>query len=106
MKSHVQDNGPKAAGLQDSVPKNRAEQFTVEKSLPDKRLDQFLREQFPAASRVALKRLIEEGHIRVDGKIIIGDSLARRCQRAHPNPLARSQTGGSEAGGNPAGYFV
>lgn len=46
----------------------RVEQFVVEKSVPDKRLDQFLREKFPAASRVALKRLIEEGHVRVDGR--------------------------------------
>ncbi len=48
----------------------RAEHLIVEKSAPDKRLDQFLREKFPAASRAALKRLIEEGHIRVDGRIV------------------------------------
>jgi 23S rRNA pseudouridine1911/1915/1917 synthase len=46
------------------------ENFIVEKSLPDKRLDQFLREKFPAASRVALKRLIEDGDVRVNGKIV------------------------------------
>ncbi|MGH8023426.1 MAG: RluA family pseudouridine synthase, partial [Limisphaerales bacterium] len=46
----------------------RAEQFTVEKSAPDQRLDQYLRARFPAASRGALKRLIEEGHVRVDDK--------------------------------------
>ena len=40
----------------------------VEKSLPAERLDAFLRSKFPAASRVALKRLIEEGHVRVDGR--------------------------------------
>jgi 23S rRNA pseudouridine1911/1915/1917 synthase len=40
----------------------------VEKSLPSERLDTFLRRKFPAASRVALKRLIEAGHIRVNGR--------------------------------------
>lgn len=48
----------------------REEQFVIAKSAPDQRLDQFLRERFPAVSRAALKRLIEEGHIRVDGKIV------------------------------------
>jgi 23S rRNA pseudouridine1911/1915/1917 synthase len=47
---------------------SRAEFFTVEKSLPGERLDTFLRTRFPAASRVALQRLIEQGHIRVNGK--------------------------------------
>ena len=42
---------------------SRTEQFVVEKSAPDQRLDQFLRGRFPAASRGALKRLIDEGHI-------------------------------------------
>src|ERR1700690_565585 len=46
------------------------EQFTVEKSLPGARLDIFLREKFPAASRGALQRLIEQGHIRVNGKTV------------------------------------
>jgi 23S rRNA pseudouridine1911/1915/1917 synthase len=46
---------------------DRQEQFTVEASLPLVRLDTFLRDQFPAASRGALQRLIEEGHIRVNG---------------------------------------
>ena len=45
----------------------RLDQLTVETSLPLVRLDTFLREKFPAASRGALQRLIEEGHIRVNG---------------------------------------
>jgi 23S rRNA pseudouridine1911/1915/1917 synthase len=45
-----------------------AETFTVEKSLPVGRLDTFLREKFPAASRGAWQRLIEEGHVLVNGK--------------------------------------
>jgi 23S rRNA pseudouridine1911/1915/1917 synthase len=49
---------------------NRSENFTVEKSLPTGRLDSFLREKFPAVSRVSLKRLIEQGHVRVNGQIV------------------------------------
>ena len=49
---------------------SRAENFTVEKSLPSERLDTFLRTKFPAASRGALQRLIEQGHIRVNGKTV------------------------------------
>jgi 23S rRNA pseudouridine1911/1915/1917 synthase len=46
----------------------RTDHLTVEVSLPAMRLDAFLREKFPAASRGALQRLLEEGHIRVDGR--------------------------------------
>jgi len=49
---------------------SRAENFTIEKSLPGGRLDIFLREKFPAVSRGAMQRLIEEGHVRVNGKIV------------------------------------
>jgi len=48
----------------------RRETFTVEKSLPGGRLDTFLRERFPAVSRVALKRLIEQGQVRVNGQTV------------------------------------
>ena len=47
---------------------NRSETFVVEQSLPGGRLDVFLREKFPAVSRGALQRLIEQGHIRVNGQ--------------------------------------
>ena len=46
----------------------RTETLTVEHSLPFERLDTFLRRKFPAASRGAIQRLIDEGHIRVNGK--------------------------------------
>src|SRR5690349_3532870 len=46
----------------------RAETLVVEKSRPGERLDTFLRGQFPAASRAALKRLIEQGHIKINGQ--------------------------------------
>jgi 23S rRNA pseudouridine1911/1915/1917 synthase len=48
----------------------RTEIFTVEKSLPSGRLDTFLREKFPAASRGAWQRLIEQGHVRVNGRTV------------------------------------
>jgi 23S rRNA pseudouridine1911/1915/1917 synthase len=46
----------------------RTETFIVEQSLPAGRLDTFLRERFPAASRSAWQRLIEEGHVLVNGQ--------------------------------------
>lgn len=70
MNPKIQDSGLEDDGREDSGPGNREEHFVVEKSQPDKRFDQFLREKFPAASRAALKRLIEQGHVRVDGKIV------------------------------------
>src|SRR5258706_14883324 len=48
----------------------RTESFIVEKSLPAARLDKFLCDLFPAASRGALQRLIEEGHILVNGEAV------------------------------------
>ena len=48
----------------------RTENFKVEQSRPSERLDVFLREKFPAASRGTMQRLIEQGHIRVDGKAV------------------------------------
>ncbi len=47
---------------------DRAETFTIEKSLPAERFDTFMRRQFPAVSRGAIQRLIEQGHIRVNGR--------------------------------------
>lgn len=49
---------------------SRTEVITVEVSRPMERLDNFLRDQFPAVSRGAIQRLIEEGHIRVNGKTV------------------------------------
>jgi 23S rRNA pseudouridine1911/1915/1917 synthase len=46
------------------------EKFVVDKSLPDMRMDQFLREKFPAASPAIFKRLIEQGHVLVNGKAV------------------------------------
>ncbi len=48
----------------------RTEILTIERSLPNERLDTFLRSRFPAVSRGAIQRLIEEGHIRVNGHTV------------------------------------
>lgn len=50
-----------------ALPPNRGETISIEKSLPTTRLDIFLRAKFPATSRSTIQRLIEEGHILVDG---------------------------------------
>ena len=49
---------------------DRREKLTIETSLPGERLDVFLRKKFPAASRGTMQRLIEQGHVRVNGKTI------------------------------------
>jgi 23S rRNA pseudouridine1911/1915/1917 synthase len=49
---------------------SRTEVLTIERTLPSERLDTFLRGMFPAASRGAIQRLIEEGHIRVNGRTV------------------------------------
>src|SRR5947208_1927779 len=45
----------------------RIDRIAVEQTLPTQRLDSFLRGKFPTISRGTIQRLIEEGHIRVDG---------------------------------------
>jgi 23S rRNA pseudouridine1911/1915/1917 synthase len=68
----------------------RTEQFTIEKSLPNERLDVFLREKFPAVSRGAMQRLIEQGHIRVDGKSVKPTHAPRAGERVEIHwPAAR-----------------
>lgn len=47
---------------------SRTELITVEASRPAERLDAWLRDRFPAVSRGAIQRLIELGHIRVNGQ--------------------------------------
>jgi len=47
---------------------SRTESLVIDTTLLSGRLDTYLREKFPAASRGAIQRLIEEGHILVNGK--------------------------------------
>jgi 23S rRNA pseudouridine1911/1915/1917 synthase len=47
---------------------SRTESLIIDRTSLSGRLDTYLRGKFPAASRGAIQRLIEEGHILVDGK--------------------------------------
>jgi len=53
--------------LNSTVVNDRSESFVIERSLPSERLDTFLRRRYPAASRSAFQRLIEEGHVTING---------------------------------------
>jgi 23S rRNA pseudouridine1911/1915/1917 synthase len=48
--------------------RERCETFIVDASRPRERFDSFLRLRFPAVSRGAIQRLIEQGHILVNGQ--------------------------------------
>ncbi|HWF18074.1 MAG TPA: RluA family pseudouridine synthase, partial [Verrucomicrobiae bacterium] len=49
---------------------SRTEIVTVEASRPSERLDVYLRGIFPVVSRGTIQRLIEQGHIRVNGQTV------------------------------------
>jgi 23S rRNA pseudouridine1911/1915/1917 synthase len=78
---------------------DRTEVITIEKSLPSGRLDTWLRGKFPEVSRGTIQRLIEEGHIRVNGRIVKSTHTPRageevqvqwpeaRAADAHPEPI-------------------
>jgi 23S rRNA pseudouridine1911/1915/1917 synthase len=59
----------------------RNDTVTVQRSLPNERLDSFLRTQFPAVSRGAIQRLIEQGHITVNGQRIKPTHAPRAGER-------------------------
>ncbi len=46
----------------------RTDTFIIEQSLPGERLDKFLSTRYAAVSRGAIQRLIEEGHIKINGQ--------------------------------------
>ncbi len=70
---------------------SRTEVLTIEHSLPSERLDTYLRGRFPAVSRGAIQRLIEEGHIRVNGRTIKPTHTPRAGEQVEVNwPEARS----------------
>jgi 23S rRNA pseudouridine1911/1915/1917 synthase len=48
----------------------RSERFTIEQTLPNERFDTYLRSRYPAMSRGAIQRLIELGHIKVNGEAV------------------------------------
>jgi 23S rRNA pseudouridine1911/1915/1917 synthase len=60
---------------------SRSETLVVERSLPHERLDTFLRAQFPAVSRGTIQRLIEQGHITVNGEKVKPTHAPRAGER-------------------------
>src|ERR1051326_2378444 len=48
----------------------RTEVIAIEKSQPAERLDSWLRGKFPEVSRGTIQRLIAEGHIKVNGRLV------------------------------------
>src|SRR5688500_16120996 len=45
----------------------RSERFTIDQTLTNERFDTYLRARYPVMSRGAIQRLIELGHIKVNG---------------------------------------
>ena len=78
---------------------DRTEIVVVERSLPAERLDAYLRDKFPAVSRGTIQRLIEDGQILVDGRMVKPTHAPRageqvrvhwpeaRPAEAHPEPI-------------------
>src|SRR5438874_10513020 len=78
---------------------HRTETIVIERTLPSQRLDTYLRAAFPAVSRGAIQRLIEEGQIRVNGRKVKPTHTPRagekvevhwpepRAAEAHPEPI-------------------
>jgi 23S rRNA pseudouridine1911/1915/1917 synthase len=48
----------------------RTDKVVIDRTLPSERLDSYLRTKFPVVSRGTIKRLIEQGHIRVNGQVV------------------------------------
>jgi 23S rRNA pseudouridine1911/1915/1917 synthase len=62
-----------------------SEIITIERSLPSERLDAWLRGRFPTVSRGALQRLMEEGHIRVNGRKVKPTHTPRAGEQVEVN---------------------
>jgi 23S rRNA pseudouridine1911/1915/1917 synthase len=58
-----------------------AQQLIIERSRPGERLDIWLRAKLPNLSRGAIQRLIEEGHVRVNGKVVKSTHAPRAGER-------------------------
>ena len=63
----------------------RTESLIIDRTLPSGRLDTYLRGKFPAASRSAIRRLIEEGHILVDGRRVKATHSPRAGEQVQVN---------------------
>jgi len=76
----------------------RFEEFIIERSLPGVRLDTFLRQRYPAMSRGAIQRLMEQGHIRVNGQPVKPTRAPRAGETVRVEwPEARAATAQPEA---------
>jgi 23S rRNA pseudouridine1911/1915/1917 synthase len=60
---------------------DRTEVFLVDRSLPSERLDTYLRRRYPAVSRGAVQRLLEQGYIHVDGRAVKPTHAPRAGER-------------------------
>src|SRR5215204_5369299 len=70
---------------------SRNDTVVVERSLPNERLDAYLRTQFPAVSRGTIQRLIDEGCITVNGQRVKPTHAPRAGERIDVHwPEARS----------------
>jgi 23S rRNA pseudouridine1911/1915/1917 synthase len=70
---------------------SRTDTFIVEQSRPGERFDFFLRARYPVVSRGALQRLIEQGHIRVNGQKVKATHSPRAGERVEvhwPEPIS------------------
>jgi 23S rRNA pseudouridine1911/1915/1917 synthase len=68
----------------------RTETIIIEHSRPGERLDTYLRGQFPAVSRGAFQRLIEQGHVKVNGRVVKPTHTPRAGERVEVHfPEAR-----------------
>ena len=88
----------------------RTSKVVVEKSLPQERLDVYLRTQFPAVSRGALQRLMQAGHIRVNAQVVkptywprAGDQIEIYWPEARPAEAAPVTHVAEYLGGSLAG---
>src|SRR5581483_6530536 len=73
-------------------------QLVIERSLPGERLDTWLRHKLPGLSRGAIQRLIEQGHVRVNGKAVKSTHTPRAGQQVEVEiPEARPAEAQPEA---------
>ena len=69
----------------------RTQVVIIERTLPSQRLDTYLRGVFPAVSRGAIQRLIEEGHIQVNGHKVKPTHTPRAGEEVRVHwPVARA----------------
>jgi 23S rRNA pseudouridine1911/1915/1917 synthase len=77
---------------------SRTEVLTIEHTLPSERLDTYLRGRFSAVSRGAIQRLIEQGDIRVNGRIVKPTHAPRAGEQVEVHwPEARAAEAQPEA---------